>query len=160
MKDKGSKHLFIEYYGALENQNWFYSGDCTTFWTMADKRQVTDCINERIYRHLLQTMDNVRPFVPADEADWDEINKMAEAEEKARKAIKKAERINFLQAMVKNTAGSVKGMLDVAADLVAQSDAMKEKAVTTADSIKGFVDELTVLKPPRKKRTSAKKEKK
>jgi hypothetical protein len=105
-------------------------------------------------------MDNVRPFVPADEADWDEINKMAEAEEKARKAIKKAERINFLQAMVKNTAGSVKGMLDVAADLVAQSDAMKEKAVTTADSIKGFVDELTVLKPPRKKRTSAKKEKK
>ena len=144
-------HLFIEYYGSLANQNWFYNGACTTFWTLPDGRQVTDCLNENIYRHLLTTMDNVRPFVPKDEKDWKAIIKLMEAEEKARQAAKKAERISFLEGAINAIAGTAEAALNEAALLISKASELKEKAASVAESAEKFVKELDELNPPAKK---------
>ncbi len=140
--------LFVEYTGSLNNQNWYYNNTCTTFWTLPDVRQITDCLTEHIYRHILKTMDNVRPFVPKTQEDWAEIIKIMEAEEKKRVALKKAERISYLEGMIKSIAGEASKALDKAASLRKEATVLKKKAATVAQSAEQFADELEALTSP------------
>lgn len=143
-------HLFIEYTGSLPGQNWFYDGNCTTFWTLPDGRQVTDCLNERIYRHLLKTMDHVRPFVPKSEDDWDNILSIVDAEAKEKAKAEKKEKISSLESIIKHLADQAKQAMDKAASMIEEANDLREGAIVIAEKSEKFVEELADLKPKRK----------
>ena len=154
-----NKRLFIEYTGTYPNQNFYYNGDCRTFWQLKDGRQVIDCLTTPAYNHALKHMDNVSPFVPVDDSDWEEVMSLMEKAEKAKAKKAKEERISFLTDFIKSTASKVEGILGNITSLEVAIAEAQDEAKAVSEQAEAYVKELAVLKPKRKPRKKPEKKK-
>ena len=152
-----NKHLFIEYYGSYPKQNFYYNGECRTFWQLKDDRQVIDCLTEPAYNHALKTMDNVRPFVPKSDEDWDEVMGLMDKAEKDKASQVKKDRISFLTGYIKSVNAKVEDILSTVADFQKMADDAIEEAKDVATEADKYAKELATLKPKRKPRKKTEK---
>ena len=152
-----NKRLFIEYYGTYPAHNLYYNGTCRTFWQLKDGRQVIDCLTEPAYNHALKHMDNVRPFVPNSDLDWEEVLGLMKQAERDNAKQAKAERVSFLTGYIKSTASKVESILGSITEFQVAIAEAEDEAKEVAAQAEIYVKELADLKPKRKPRKKTEK---